>query len=405
MKKFMNEVESMVAESLDGFVRAHEGLLVFGAGRKFVRRRQLVPGKVAVISGGGAGHEPLHVGFVGSGMLDAACTGHIFTSPTPDQIVAAMDETDTGAGCLLVVKNYDGDVMNFEMAAEMASSGHAVEMVVVKDDVAHGSRSQGRRGVAGTLIVEKLIGAAAEAKAGLTELKALGDGLNARIRSMGVALRGVTVPNTRRETFTLGQAEMEMGVGIHGESGRSREMFGSATEIVGLLCEAIINDMGKAATGHPLLLINGFGGTPSPELYLAYGIARRLFEARGIVADRSLVGTFVTSLDMAGLSVTLAMLSDAERALWDAPVATPALFRTEGCDVGDLGDDPGFERGSPSPYDEILPLLSDKRHARQLDHLRRHRQFDIVLLGKPFEPARRVDRVADGADAADNGRT
>jgi dihydroxyacetone kinase-like protein len=327
MKKFINEVDSMVAESLEGLVAAHENLLVFGAGRKFVRRRDLVSGKVAVISGGGAGHEPLHVGFVGTGMLDAACTGHIFTSPTPDQIVAAIEETDTGAGCLLVVKNYDGDVMNFEMAAEMAAAGHAIDMVVVKDDVAHGSRSQGRRGVAGTLVFEKLIGAAAENRAALQELKALGDALNARIRSMGVALRGVAVPNTRRETFVLGADEMEMGVGIHGEPGRSRETFVNATQTVEVLCKTILDDMGKVAPANALLFVNGFGGTPSPELYLAYGIARRFFEAHGVAVVRSLVGTYVTSLDMAGLSVTLAMLSDAELGLWDAPVATAALSR------------------------------------------------------------------------------
>jgi dihydroxyacetone kinase-like protein len=325
MKKFMNGVDTMVAESLEGFVRAHESRLVFGPGGKFVRRRALASGKVAVISGGGAGHEPLHVGFVGAGMLDAACTGHIFTSPTPDQIVAAIEATDTGAGCLLVVKNYDGDVMNFEMAAEMAAARHAIDMVVVKDDVAHGNRSQGRRGVAGTVIVEKLLGAAAGRGTSLGELKVLGEALNERIRSMGVALRGVAVPNTRRETFALGADEMEMGVGIHGEPGRSREPFGDATAIVETLCQSILADMGQGAAASPLLLINGFGGTPSSELYLAYGIARRYFEAHGIAAVRSLVGTYVTSLDMAGLSVTLAMLSDDERDLWDAPVATAAL--------------------------------------------------------------------------------
>jgi dihydroxyacetone kinase-like protein len=327
MKKFMNAVDSMVAESLEGFVAAHEHLIAFGAGRKFVRRRTLTAGKVAVISGGGAGHEPLHTGFVGPGMLDAACTGHIFTSPTPDQIVAAIEETDTGAGCLLIVKNYDGDVMNFEMAAEMAPLHHAIDMVVVKDDVAHGSRSQGRRGVAGTLVVEKLIGAAAENGAKLQDLKTLGDGLNHRIRSMGVALRGVAVPNTRRETFVLGADEMEMGVGIHGEPGRSREAFTNATGIVEALCTAILADMGEVAAANALLFVNGFGGTPSPELYLAYGIGRRFLESRGIPVLHSLVGTYVTSLDMAGLSITLAMLTDAETALWDAPVSTVALNR------------------------------------------------------------------------------
>ncbi|GAB4071569.1 dihydroxyacetone kinase subunit DhaK [Ancylobacter sonchi] len=331
MKKIMNAPERFVAESLDGLVRAHAELVVFGGGRKFVRRRQLVPGKVAVISGGGAGHEPLHSGFVGSGMLDAACTGHVFTSPTPDQIVAAMDETDTGAGCLLIVKNYDGDVMNFEMAAEMAAGRHAVETVIVEDDAATGPavRSRGRRGVAGTVVVEKLIGAAAERGADLATLKALGDGLNAAIRSMGVALRGVAIPNNPRETFVLGPEEMEIGVGIHGEPGLDRTRFADADAIIGQLGAAILAELPPELTAapdlHPLLVVNGFGGTPPIELYLAYGLAHRFFEARGLAPVRSLTGTFVTSLDMAGLSVTLALLTTDQLALWDAPVATPAL--------------------------------------------------------------------------------
>lgn len=327
MKKFMNSAETMVAESLEGFVAAHAADITFGRDRKFVCRKELTPGKVAIVSGGGAGHEPLHPGFVGTGMLDAACTGHIFTSPTPDQIVAAIEETDTGAGCLLIVKNYDGDVMNFEMAAEMAAARHRIEMVVVSDDVAHGppGRSRGRRGVAGTLIVEKLIGAAAEEGASLKTLKALGDGLEPRIRSMGVALRGVAVPDTRRETFALADDEMEMGVGIHGEPGVSREKLGPANAIVGRLTQSVLAGLPAVPDATPLLLINGFGGTPLPELYLAYGIARRHLEGKGIGIDRSLVGTFVTSLDMAGLSVTLALLSEEERRLWDRPVSTPVL--------------------------------------------------------------------------------
>ncbi|GLK82341.1 dihydroxyacetone kinase subunit DhaK [Ancylobacter defluvii] len=331
MKKIMNAPERFVAESLEGLVRAHEDLVVFGGERKFIRRRHLAPGKVAVISGGGAGHEPLHSGFVGHGMLDAACTGHVFTSPTPDQIVAAMDETDTGAGCLLIVKNYDGDVMNFEMAAEMAASRHAIETVIVEDDAATGPavRSRGRRGVAGTIVVEKLLGAAAERGAELGALKELGEGLNARIRSMGVALRGVAMPNNPRETFDLGPEEMEIGVGIHGEPGLTRTGFADADAIIRRLGEAILAELPPELLGdpdlRPLLLVNGFGGTPPIELYLAYGLARRFFEAHGIVPVRSLTGTFVTSLDMAGLSLTLALLTPDQLALWGAPVATPAL--------------------------------------------------------------------------------
>ena len=330
MKKFMNSAGSMVAESLEGFVCAHERLVMFGADRKFIRRRELVPGKVAVISGGGAGHEPLHVGFVGKGMLDAACTGHIFTSPTPDQIIAAIGETDTGAGCLLIVKNYDGDVMNFEMAAETVAASHRIETVIVSDDVAAhgGARSSGRRGVAGALVVEKILGAAAEAGMDLAGLKALGDRLSKRIGTMGVALGGVVVPDTARPTFQLDPDEMEVGIGIHGEPGVRREKLTSADTIAGLLSEGILtNDSQERDADEPgaLLLINGFGGTPTAELYLVYNAARRQFEKAGIRIIRSLVGTYVTSLDMAGLSITLAHLDEQMSSLWDAPVVTPAL--------------------------------------------------------------------------------
>ncbi len=328
MKKFMNKAESMVAESLEGFVLANERLVMFGSDRKFVRRRHLVPGKVAIISGGGAGHEPLHVGFVGQGMLDAACTGHIFTSPTPDQIIAAIEETDTGAGCLLIVKNYDGDVMNFEMAAETLAGRHRIEIVIVSDDAAAygAARSSGRRGVAGTLIVEKVLGAAAEAGVGLVDLKQLGERLGKQIRTIGVALGGVTVPDTARATFLLEPDEMEVGVGIHGEPGVSRQRLADADAIAAMLCDTILADQGMRNAGVPaLLLVNGFGGTPTPELYLIYNVARRLIEARGIRIVRSLVGTYVTSLDMAGLSVTLSFLDDETLRLWDAPVLTAAL--------------------------------------------------------------------------------
>lgn len=327
MKRVMNSGRTLVAESLAGFVAAHEDLIAFGGGGRFLRRRVLNPGKVALISGGGGGHEPLHGGFIGAGMLDAACTGHIFTSPTPDQIVAAMDETDTGAGCLLVVKNYDGDVMNFEMAAEMAAPRHRIEMVVVEDDAAYGPsvRSRGRRGVAGTIVVEKILGAAAERGDDLAALKALGEGLSPRLRSMGVALRGVTVPDNARETFALGPDEMEIGVGIHGEPGLSRQRLASADEIVRLICAPILAQLPSATGLRPLLIVNGFGGTPPIELHLAYGLARRFLEAEGVMPQRSLVGTFVTSLDMAGFSVTLALLAEEEFALWCAPVATPVL--------------------------------------------------------------------------------
>lgn len=327
MKKFMNKAASMVAESLEGFVSAHDRLVVFGADRKFVRRRHLTPGKVAIISGGGAGHEPMHIGFVGLGMLDAACTGHIFTSPTPDQIVAAIEETDTGAGCLLIVKNYDGDLMNFEMAAEAVTGRHRIETVIVSDDIAVPGRprSSGRRGVAGTLVVEKILGAAAEARMDLAGLKTLGDRLNTRIRTMGVALGGVTVPDTARSTFVLNSDEMEVGVGIHGEPGLSRQKLADADTIASMICNTILADIEVQNADRALIVVNGFGGTPTPELYLIYNIVRRLFEAKGISVARSLVGTYVTSLDMAGLSVTLSLLDEEGLRFWDSPVSTAAL--------------------------------------------------------------------------------
>jgi dihydroxyacetone kinase-like protein len=327
MKKFMNRAETLVAESLAGFVAAHEHMVTFGADRKFVRRRSLRPGKVALISGGGSGHEPMHVGFVGRGMLDAACTGHVFTSPTPDQIIAAIRETDGGEGCLLIVKNYDGDVMNFEMAAELAAAEHRIATVIVRDDVNPGGskRSQGRRGVAGTLLMEKLLGAAAEAGWRLAELSALGEDLNGRIRSMGVSLSGVIVPDTERKTFALNEDEMEMGVGIHGEPGRARVKFAAADEIVETMLEAILSDLARDRGDKLLLFINGFGGTPVSELYLAYNSARARLQRLGVTVARSLVGTYVTSLDMAGLSITVARLDERELSLWDAPIDTPVL--------------------------------------------------------------------------------
>lgn len=324
MKKFLNSVESVLTESLDGFVAAHSDILVLGEGHKFVRRRQLRPGKVALISGGGSGHEPLHGGLVGFGMLDAACPGQVFTSPTPDQMLAAAAAVDTGAGCLFIVKNYEGDLMNFDMAAEMADN---VAQVVTNDDVAveDSLYTTGRRGVAGTLVVEKIVGAAAEEGMGLAELKALGERVNAATRSMGVALTSCTVPAAGRPTFDIGDDEMEFGVGIHGEPGRRRDRLRSADAIAEEICAAIAGDLGAAAKGKALLFVNGFGGTPSMELYLMYNSARRILEGRGVEVARSLVGNYVTSLDMAGCSITLTML-DAETArLWDAPVHTAGL--------------------------------------------------------------------------------
>jgi dihydroxyacetone kinase-like protein len=325
MKKLINTPDTVLAESLDGFAAAHADILVLGEERKFVRRRAPVPGKVALISGGGSGHEPLHAGFVGHGMLDAACPGQVFTSPTPDQMMAAAEAVDTGAGCLFIVKNYEGDVMNFQMAAEMA--GREIATVVTDDDVAveKSTWSTGRRGVAGTLVVEKIVGAAAERGDGLAQLKALGEAVNARTRSMGVALTSCTVPAAGTPTFTLAEDEMEMGVGIHGEPGRRRVKLATADAIADEMTGAILADLEPPRGSEVLLLVNGFGGTPAMELYVMVNAARRILEGRGLKVARFLTGSLVTSLEMAGCSITVTSLDPALAALWDAPVHTAAL--------------------------------------------------------------------------------
>ena len=325
MKKFVNDASMIVEEGLAGFAAAHQELVVLGDDAKFVRRARSTPGKVALLSGGGSGHEPLHVGFVGYGMLDAACPGQVFTSPTPVQMVAAARAVDAGAGVLFIVKNYEGDVMNFEMAAEML--GDAVMTVITDDDVAVESStySTGRRGVAGTLIVEKIVGAAAEEGRDLPALKALGDRVNGHTRSMGVALTSCTVPAAGRATFELADDEMEMGVGIHGEPGRRRVKLAPADAVVEEMIAAIVRDLGGRPRGEAMLLVNGFGGTPALELYVIYNAAYRLLAKQGITVARSLVGSYVTSLEMAGASITVSMLDEELRRLWDAPVHTAAL--------------------------------------------------------------------------------
>jgi dihydroxyacetone kinase-like protein len=325
MKKLINAVEDVVKESLAGFCSAHSDIVRLGETAPFVLRRHLKRGKVALVSGGGSGHEPLHGGFVGQGMLDAAVPGQVFTSPTPDLILAAIEAADAGGGVLLIVKNYEGDVMNFDMAREM--SGKTVATVITDDDVAveKSTWSTGRRGVAGTLIVEKILGAAAEEGRSLAELKALGDRVNTATRSMGIALTSCTVPAAGKPTFDLGEDEMEVGVGIHGEPGRRRVKLRSAKEIAVEMVDAITADLGARAKGDVILLINGFGGTPLSELYLMYNDVGQGVEAAGCSIARSLVGNFVTSLDMAGCSVTVSLLDEEMRRLWDAPVHTAAL--------------------------------------------------------------------------------
>ena len=327
MKKLMNDVENILTESLDGFVAAHADILTLGDEHKFVRRKNLSRGKVALLSGGGSGHEPLHGGLVGVGMLDAACPGQVFTSPTPDQMIAAVEAIDTGAGVLFIIMNYEGDVMNFEMAREMASemAGRNIETIITNEDVAveNSSYTTGRRGVAGTLVVEKIVGAAAENGADLATLKALGYRVNGATRSMGVALTSCTVPAAGKATFVLSDSEMEMGVGIHGEPGRRRVAVKPASEIAAEMVGAIAGDLKTG--GNCLLFVNGFGGTPLMELYLMYNAARAELAKHGLQPTRSLVGNYVTSLDMAGCSITVTLLDDEMTKLWDAPVHTAAL--------------------------------------------------------------------------------
>jgi phosphoenolpyruvate---glycerone phosphotransferase subunit DhaK len=325
VKKIMNRVDDFLSESLAGFATAHSDVVTLNSEPIFVRRRQLTPGKVALISGGGSGHEPLHAGFVGYGMLDAACPGQVFTSPTPDQMLAAVEAADTGAGVLFIVKNYSGDVMNFEMASEMCDAKNA--MLLVNDDVAveNSSHTTGRRGVAGTVIVEKVVGSLAETGADLERCRALGERVIERTASMGVAFTSCIVPAAGTATFRVGDDEMEVGVGIHGEPGRRRARLASADTIAGELLETIVDDLEPASGAELLLLVNGLGGTPLGELYLLFNSARQWLERKGLRIARSLIGNVTTSLEMAGASLTLCVLDDEIKRHWDSPVRTPAL--------------------------------------------------------------------------------
>ncbi|MDD5276818.1 MAG: dihydroxyacetone kinase subunit DhaK [Methylovulum sp.] len=325
MKKFLNNVDTLLGESLSGFAKAHADIIQLNSQPRYVKRINLGNrGKVALISGGGSGHEPLHTGFVGAGMLDAACPGQVFTSPTPDQMLAAAQAVEQGGGVLFIVKNYAGDVMNFEIAGEMLDYPNAT--VLVNDDISlPKTHSVGRRGVAGTLIVEKMVGAAAENGADLASCKALGDKANLATASMGVALSSCTVPALGKPTFELKENEMEMGVGIHGEHGRETQKLTSAAEIVEHIAGEIHAEL-KPEKGQSVLLhVNGFGATPLMELYLVYELAAQFWQKRGLNITRSLVGNYTTSLDMAGCSITLTLLDDELTKLWDAPVHTAAL--------------------------------------------------------------------------------
>ncbi|MDT8407790.1 MAG: dihydroxyacetone kinase subunit DhaK [Methylococcales bacterium] len=324
MKKFLDTPESLLEQSLLGLAQAHAGLLDYQASPRFVRRKQAKPGKVVLISGGGSGHEPLHAGFVGEGMLDAACPGQIFTSPTPDQMLAAADSFKDHGGVLFIVKNYAGDVMNFELAAEMLEAAHAT--VLVADDVAlPKDHPTGRRGVAGTLVVEKIVGAAAEAGADLATCQALGLRAAAVTASMGVALTSCTVPAIGKPTFALADDEMELGVGIHGEHGRETVALSQASTIVARLLEPILEELKPDAGQAVLLHVNGMGATPLIELHALYHLAARNLTQHGLVVTRSLVGNYTTSLDMAGCSITVTLLDETLTTWWDAPVHTAAL--------------------------------------------------------------------------------
>jgi len=293
-----------------------------------VRSDAPVQGKVAIVSGGGSGHEPMHAGFVGMGMLDAACPGEVFTSPTPDQMLEATKAVDGGAGVLHIVKNYTGDVMNFEMAAELASDeGIEVEAVVIDDDVAvrDSLYTAGRRGVGATVLAEKICGAAAEQRRPLPDVAGICRKVNANARSMGMALTSCTVPMVGRPTFELGADEMEIGIGIHGEPGRERRKLAPAHEIVEALATAVVDDLPFRRGDKVLAFVNGMGGTPLMELYVVYGELHKLLRGRGISITRNLIGSYITALDMAGCSITLLRLDDELTALWDAPVNTTGL--------------------------------------------------------------------------------
>jgi len=328
MKKLVNEPADLVAQALRGLAAAHPDLRVDHDHRIVVRADAPVPGKVALVSGGGSGHEPLHAGFVGPGMLDAACLGEIFTSPVPDQVVEATRAVDGGAGVLHIVKNYTGDVLNFEMAAELvaAETGTDVVAVVTDDDVAvrDSTWTAGRRGVGVTVLLEKIVGAAAEQGRPLAAVADLARRVNASGRSMGMALTSCTVPAVGRPTFDLPDGEMEIGIGIHGEPGRRRVPLATAHEIAEMLVEPILADLDF--TGSPaILFVNGMGATPLLELYLMYDEVAGLLGKAGVPVARSLVGPYITSLDMAGCSVTVLRADDELLGLWDAPVRTPNL--------------------------------------------------------------------------------
>jgi dihydroxyacetone kinase-like protein len=329
MKKLINRPEDVVVEALRGVEAAHGDLVKVHYEPNYVVRADApVAGKVGIVSGGGSGHEPMHGSFVGMGMLDAACPGEVFTSPTPDQMYEATKAVDGGAGVLHIVKNYTGDVLNFEMAADLAKGeGIQVEAVITNDDVAvqDSLYTAGRRGVGVTVLAEKITGAAAEARRSLAEVAELCTRVNSQGRSMGMALTSCTVPAAGKPTFELGDDEMEIGIGIHGEPGRERMKLEPAHDIVRRLAGPIVEDLPFSSGDQVLAFVNGMGGTPALELYVVFDELKRLLDERGIRIARSLVGNYITSLEMAGCSITLLKLDEELTRLWDAPVKTAGL--------------------------------------------------------------------------------
>jgi len=329
MKKLINKPEDVVRDELDGIALAHPHLVKVHYDPNYITRADApVHGKVALLSGGGSGHEPMHGGFVGMGMLDAACPGAVFTSPTPDQMLEATKAVNGGAGVVHIVKNYTGDILNFEMAADLArAEGIEVEAVVTNDDVAvkDSLYTAGRRGVGVTVLAEKIAGAAAEAKHSLKEVADVVRKVNDHGRSMGMALTSCTVPQAGKPTFELPEDEMEIGIGIHGEPGRTRMKVKSAAEITEMLATPILDDLPFKQGDEVLAFVNGMGGTPLIELYIVFNELHKICAGRGIKITRNLVGSYITSLEMAGCSITLLKLDDQLTKFWDAPVLTPGL--------------------------------------------------------------------------------
>jgi dihydroxyacetone kinase-like protein len=329
MKKLINNPEQVVKEELEGVALAHPDLVKVHFEPNFVYRADApVKGKVGIVSGGGSGHEPMHGGFVGYGMLDAACPGAVFTSPTPDQMLEATKAVDGGAGVLHIVKNYTGDIMNFEMAADLArGEGIDVESVVIDDDVAvqDSLYTAGRRGVGSTVLSEKLCGAAAEEKRSLKEVADVCRKVKNWGRSMGMALTSCTVPHAGKPTFDLPEDEMEIGIGIHGEPGRQRMKIKTADEITEMLIEPVIKDLPYKAGDEVLLFVNGMGGTPLIELYIVYRKAHEIATKHGLKVVRHLIGPYITSLEMAGCSITMLKMDEDLTKLWDAPVKTAGM--------------------------------------------------------------------------------